>query len=63
MILMLMPVASHDKGHDVSAFDHLDLADGMVLLMILLASCNPDIYINGIHDKNITLCIVSVILI
>ena len=49
MMLMLEPVASHEqKIHVTYYFEHLDLTNGMVSLMALLASCDTDTGSNGI---------------
>ena len=41
--MMPMQMTSHDqKSHVASHFDHLDLTNRMVLLMILLISCDTD---------------------
>ena len=55
----MMPLAWHDtdagangitwpKSPPASPFDHLDITNGMVPLMTLLASCDRDMSINGI---------------
>ena len=58
MMLMLVPMASHvQKSHVVSLFDHLDLKNGMVPLITLLASCDTDTSITGITSPNKLCCI------
>ena len=49
MMMMLVPMASLDhKCHVWSHFDHLELTNGMVSLMALLASCDTYTGINCI---------------
>ena len=42
MVLMLVPVASHNEKSYVSHFDHLGVTNAMLSLMTLLASCDTD---------------------
>ena len=48
MMVMLVPVAWHAKKSCSSPFNHLNITDGMVPLMTLLASCDTNRSINGI---------------
>ena len=39
------------KSHTASPFDHLDLANGMVPMMTLLALCDTDTNIMTLHNQ------------
>ena len=43
-------------------FDHIDEANGMVLLMTLLASCELTLALMAAHDQNVMLHIVLIVL-
>ena len=49
---MMVPMALHDqKCLTASPFYHLDLTNGMVPLMTLLASCDTDTNIMELHSQ------------
>ena len=57
MVLMLAPVVSHDqKSYVIPCFDFLYLTNAVVLLVVVLASCNADTSTNGVTGLKNSCC-------
>ena len=53
MILGLVPIVEHDmKSHVAPYFDHLDIRNAVVSMMVLSTSCDANISEMALHDTN-----------
>ena len=52
LLVPVPPVSKDQESHIASHYNHLELTNGMVLLMTLLAPCDSDTSVNGIIWPN-----------